>query len=88
MQLRSDAVKVGVARAPHRSLLKADGLTDEEMSILLPDDSNRPQWNNMVQWARKKLVDYKYLHNAKESGLGIWKLTQDGIKKQSRFLQG
>ena len=31
MQLRSDAVKVGVARAPHRSLLKADGLTDEEM---------------------------------------------------------
>ena len=46
------------------------GLTDEEMSILLPDDSNRPQWNNMVQWARKKLVDYKYLHNAKESGLG------------------
>ena len=32
MQLRSDAVKVGVARAPHRSLLKADGLTDEEMS--------------------------------------------------------
>ncbi len=31
MQLRSDAVKKGVARAPHRSLLKADGLTDEEM---------------------------------------------------------
>ena len=31
MQLRSDAVKVGAARAPHRSLLKADGITDEEM---------------------------------------------------------
>ncbi len=31
MQLRSDSVKKGVARAPHRSLLKADGLTDEEM---------------------------------------------------------
>ncbi len=31
MQLRSDAVRVGVPRAPHRSLLKADGLTDEEM---------------------------------------------------------
>ena len=30
MQLRSDAVKVGVARAPHRSLLKADGLRAEE----------------------------------------------------------
>ena len=32
MQLRSDAIKVGAARAPHRSLLKADGITDEEMS--------------------------------------------------------
>ena len=31
MQLRSDAIKRGLARAPHRSLLKADGLTDEEM---------------------------------------------------------
>ena len=31
MQLRSDAMKKGVARAPHRSLLKADGLTDEEI---------------------------------------------------------
>ncbi|MGI6591543.1 MAG: dihydroxy-acid dehydratase [Eggerthellaceae bacterium] len=31
MELRSDAVKKGLARAPHRSLLKADGLTDEEI---------------------------------------------------------
>ena len=31
MQLRSDSVKKGLARAPHRSLLKADGLTDEEL---------------------------------------------------------
>ena len=31
MQLRSDQVRTGVARAPHRSLLKADGVTDEEM---------------------------------------------------------
>lgn len=30
-QLRSDAIKRGLARAPHRSLLKADGLTDEEL---------------------------------------------------------
>ncbi len=32
MKLRSTQVKEGVARAPHRSLLKADGITDEEMS--------------------------------------------------------
>lgn len=31
MQLRSSQIKDGVARAPHRSLLKADGITDEEM---------------------------------------------------------
>ncbi|MBM6675306.1 dihydroxy-acid dehydratase [Olsenella uli] len=29
--MRSDAIKRGLARAPHRSLLKADGLTDEEL---------------------------------------------------------
>lgn len=65
----------------YEPLAKEFGLTNEEMNMLLPDDTNRPQWNNMVQWARKKLVDYKYLHNAKESGLGVWKLTPDGIKK-------
>ena len=31
MELRSEAIKRGLARAPHRSLLKADGLTDEEL---------------------------------------------------------
>ncbi len=29
--MRSDVIKKGFARAPHRSLLKADGLTDEEL---------------------------------------------------------
>ncbi len=32
MELRSDRMKTGPAQAPHRSLLKADGLTDEEIS--------------------------------------------------------
>ncbi len=32
MELRSDRMKLGTARSPHRSLLKADGLTDEEIS--------------------------------------------------------
>lgn len=30
--MRSDLMKQGVTRAPHRSLLKADGLTDEEIA--------------------------------------------------------
>ena len=37
MELRSDQIKRGVARAPHRSLLKADGITDEEMDRLTRD---------------------------------------------------
>jgi dihydroxy-acid dehydratase len=32
MELRSDRMKKGPSKAPHRSLLKADGLTDEEIS--------------------------------------------------------
>ncbi len=32
MALRSDRMKGGLSKAPHRSLLKADGLTDEEIS--------------------------------------------------------
>ena len=32
MQLRSEQVRCGVMRAPHRSLLKADGVTDEELA--------------------------------------------------------
>jgi dihydroxy-acid dehydratase len=32
MALRSDRMKRGPSKAPHRSLLKADGLTDEEIS--------------------------------------------------------
>ena len=29
--MRSDVVKKGVTKAPHRSLFKASGLTDEEI---------------------------------------------------------
>ena len=30
--MRSDVVKRGVAKAPHRALFKASGLTDEEIN--------------------------------------------------------
>ena len=32
MKLRSSMIKTGIAKAPHRSLMKANGLTDEEIS--------------------------------------------------------
>ncbi len=65
----------------YESLGKAFGLSNEDMNELIPDDSNRSQWKNMVQWAKRKLVDYKYIYNANESGRGIWKLTPEGISK-------
>ncbi|BBO99811.1 winged helix-turn-helix domain-containing protein [Sulfuriferula nivalis] len=65
----------------YEPLAKIFNLTNEETMRLLSDGTNRPQWNNMVQWARKVLVDYKYLHNAKKSGNGVWELTELGIKK-------
>lgn len=65
----------------YEPLGKAFGLSNEDMNKLIPDDSNRYQWKNMVQWAKRKLVDYKYIYNANESGHGIWKLTPEGISK-------
>lgn len=65
----------------YEPLAKLFDLTTEEMSRVLPDGTNRPQWNNMVQWARKSLVDYGYLYNAQGAGKGVWQLTELGVKK-------
>jgi dihydroxy-acid dehydratase len=44
--MRSDAVKKGVDRAPQRSLLRASGLTDEDMEKPFIGIAN--SWNNVV----------------------------------------
>ncbi len=44
--MRSDNVKKGLERAPHRSLLKAVGLTDEEMSLPFIGVVN--SWNEVI----------------------------------------
>ncbi|MCG7840845.1 MAG: dihydroxy-acid dehydratase, partial [Methanomassiliicoccales archaeon] len=46
MPMRSDAVKKGVDRAPQRSLLRATGLTDEDMEKPLIGIAN--SWNDVV----------------------------------------
>lgn len=43
------------------------------------DGRNEALWNNMVQWARRKLNSKGYLE--KKAGYRIWKLSNDGIKK-------
>jgi len=46
MKLRSDIVKTGVERAPHRSLFKASGLTDRDLERPLIAVAN--SWNEIV----------------------------------------
>jgi len=43
------------------------------------DGRDEPVWNNMVQWARRKLKSNGYLDN--NSGRGKWKLSDFGVKK-------
>ena len=37
--MRSDRIKTGIQRAPHRALLKATGISDEDMRVTLPRSS-------------------------------------------------
>lgn len=46
MKLRSDNVKIGIERAPHRSLFKASGLTDNDLKKPLIAIAN--SWNEIV----------------------------------------
>ena len=49
--MKSDQIKVGVERAPHRSLLKAMGYTDEEIADLFDGFIHI----NVIKKRRKKL---------------------------------
>jgi len=66
-------------------LAKEFELTPQEISLQLSEatvtDRAESKWNNMVQWARKSLVDRGYLLNAKQSGFGKWKITETGKQK-------
>jgi len=62
--MRSDVVKKGVARAPHRSLLKALGITDEEM--------NKP-FIGVAQAANEIIPGHLHLKN-------IAQAVKDGIR--------
>jgi len=44
--MRSDLMKKGLEKAPHRSLMKAVGLTDEEIARPLVGIAN--SWNEIV----------------------------------------
>ena len=62
--MRSDAIKKGASKAPHRSLLKALGMTDEEIDKLINKNINFTTYGT---------------NNEKGSGLGLM-LCKDFIK--------
>lgn len=66
-------------------LAKKFELSDAEISLSLsevtPTNRSEPKWNNMVQWARRNLVDKGFLFNAKQFGFGKWKITDAGKRE-------
>jgi 5-methylcytosine-specific restriction protein A len=55
-------------------LADAFGLTSEQRTRLRPDRPE-PEWNNRVQWAKRKLVDEQLMRPAPH---GLWSLTREG----------
>ena len=51
-------------------------LSESEKTELRKDGWPAPLWNNMVQWARRKLNDSGYLEDAPR---GVWKLSEAGV---------
>lgn len=56
-------------------------LTPSERAQLRGDGRDEALWNNMVQWARRKLNDNGYLSPAPR---GVWRLSQAGIAAAER----
>lgn len=63
--------------ADYFGLLEED--REKTRNELFGDGKNEKAWSNRVQWARKSLNDCGYL--AKNSGRGVWKLSDFGVKK-------
>jgi restriction endonuclease Mrr len=72
----------------YRPLADFFGLNASERNEVLNDGTGRSRWNNMVQWARRKLNDRDYLA---DSPHGIWKLSDTGVvaaqRVQHKYLQ-
>jgi 5-methylcytosine-specific restriction protein A len=70
------------AIATYRPLAKHFTLSEIELTQsrddVLGDGRDEPFWNNMVQWAKRKLKERGYLDPASR---GIWRLSQVGVKK-------
>lgn len=64
------------ARDTYRPLADFFGLSHSERHEVLEDGTNRSKWNNMVQWARRKLKDRGLLA---ATAHGVWRLSDAGV---------
>lgn len=70
------------ARDTYRPLADFFGMSPAQRGEALSDGTGRSRWNNMVQWARRKLNDRGYLA---DSPRGSWRLSESGISAASRL---
>lgn len=66
----------------YRPLADFFGLSAAQRHEVLDDGTGRPKWNNMVQWARRKLKERSLLADA---GYGVWKLSDKGLMEGQRI---
>lgn len=81
--MRSDRMKKGVERAPHRSLLKALGLTDKEISqpiIGVASSANEVIPGHMHLKTIEDAVGSARIRLAKEPGMQVMKLVERDLK--------
>ena len=69
------------ANETYQPLADCFKLSASEKTELRNDGRDEPLWNNMVQWARRKLNDQGYLASAPR---GIWRLSESGIAAAKR----
>jgi len=67
----------------YRPLADHFGLSAAERAKPRGDGRDEPLWNNMVQWARRKLKDRGYLAR---SAHGTWRLSDAGILAAQKIL--
>ena len=66
----------------YRPLANFFCLTDSQRHEVLDDSSGRSKWNNMVQWARRKLKERGFLAPTERS---VWKLSDAGLMAAQRI---
>jgi 5-methylcytosine-specific restriction enzyme A len=78
-----------LASKTYEPLANYFGLSELEQTqsrnAILADGRNEPFWNNMVQWARRKLNERGYLSTAPR---GYWRLSAVGVEKAKPLSTG